>query len=80
MMLHTQHVVFGVCKLIDLIVPDIPETVDFQVKRERYLARQALTDADALLAVSVQTLLLLISMLFKRLLNHHYLYYLLTKT
>ena len=30
-----QHVVFGVCKLIDLVVPDIPESLDIKIKRER---------------------------------------------
>ncbi len=33
---------FGVCKLIDLMVPDIPESLDIKVKRERYLAKEAL--------------------------------------
>ena len=44
-----EHVVFGVCKLIDLIVPDIPESLDIKVKRERYLAKEALQDAEHVL-------------------------------
>ena len=31
-----QHFVFGVCKLIDIVVPDIPESLDIKMKRERY--------------------------------------------
>lgn len=46
-----EHVVFGVCKLIDLIVPDIPESLDVKIKRERYLAKEALQDADHVLQV-----------------------------
>merc|ERR1719219_1908225 len=44
-----EHVVFGVCRLIDLIVPDIPESLDVKIKRERYLAKEALQDADHVL-------------------------------
>ena len=44
-----EHVVFGVCKLIDVVVPDIPESLDIKVKRERYLAKEALQDADHVL-------------------------------
>ncbi|CAG2113673.1 unnamed protein product, partial [Medioppia subpectinata] len=39
-----EHLVFSVCRLIDLLVPDIPVEVEHKIKRERYLARQALTD------------------------------------
>ena len=46
-----QHVVFGVCRLIDLVVPDIPESLDIKIKRERYLAKEALQDADHVLQV-----------------------------
>ena len=34
--------VFGVCKLIDILVPDIPASLDIKIKRERYLAKEAL--------------------------------------
>ena len=37
-----EHFVFGVCKLIDIMVPDIPYSLDIKIKRERYLAKQAL--------------------------------------
>ena len=49
---YFQHVVFGVCRLIDLIVPDIPESLDVKIKRERYLAKEALQDADHVLQVT----------------------------
>ena len=42
---------FGVCRLIDLVVPDIPESLDVKIKRERYLAKEALQDADHVLQV-----------------------------
>lgn len=42
-----EHVVFGVCRLIDLVVPDVPRSLDLKIKRERYLARQALADTAA---------------------------------
>jgi len=45
-------VVFGICRLIDLIVPDIPESLDVKIKRERYLAKEALQDADHVLQVN----------------------------
>merc|ERR1719342_1013393 len=41
-----EHVVFGVCKLIDILVPDIPASLDIKIKRERYLAKEALQDAE----------------------------------
>jgi len=44
-----EHVVFGICRLIDLIVPDIPESLDVKIKRERFLAKEALQDADHVL-------------------------------
>ncbi len=40
---------FGICKLIDLVVPDIPETLDIKIKRERYLAKEALQEAEHVL-------------------------------
>jgi len=40
-------VVFGVCRLIDVIVPDVPKSLDLKMKRERYLAKQALADSAA---------------------------------
>ena len=48
-MIVFEHVVFGVCKLIDILVPDIPESLDIKVKRERYLAKEALQDAEHVL-------------------------------
>ena len=41
--------VFGICRGIDLVVPDIPESLDIKIKRERYLAKQALADAEHML-------------------------------
>ena len=43
--------VFGICRLIDLLVPDVPESLQLKIKRERYLAKQALADADTSLVV-----------------------------
>uniref|UniRef100_UPI00398F023B anoctamin-7-like n=1 Tax=Pristiophorus japonicus TaxID=55135 RepID=UPI00398F023B len=44
-----EHVVFFIARMIDLLVPDIPEAVEIKVKRERYLAKQALAENQALL-------------------------------
>lgn len=48
-----EHVVFFSLRCIDWMVPDIPESVEVKMKRERYLAKQALADnQDVLLTVS----------------------------
>ncbi|XP_050821341.1 anoctamin-7 isoform X3 [Gopherus flavomarginatus] len=39
-----EHVVFFIARVIDLMVPDIPESLEIKVKRERYLAKQALAE------------------------------------
>ncbi|XP_023687155.1 anoctamin-7 isoform X1 [Paramormyrops kingsleyae] len=39
-----EHVVFFILRAIDWMVPDVPESLELQVKRERYLAKQALAD------------------------------------
>ncbi|CAA9996507.1 unnamed protein product [Nesidiocoris tenuis] len=44
-----EHVVFGICRLIDIVVPDIPESLEVKIKRERYLAKQALQDSDTIM-------------------------------
>lgn len=41
-----EHVVFGICRLIDILVPDVPESLEIKIKRERYLAKQALADIN----------------------------------
>nr|CAD7443593.1 unnamed protein product [Timema bartmani] len=46
------HVVFGICRLIDVLVPDIPESLELKIKRERYLAKQALQDSDTIMKVA----------------------------
>ncbi|XP_070929876.1 anoctamin-7 isoform X7 [Macaca nemestrina] len=43
-----EHVVFSIGRLLDLLVPDIPESVGIKVKREYYLAKQALAENEAL--------------------------------
>ncbi|CAJ0968129.1 unnamed protein product [Ranitomeya imitator] len=48
-----EHVVFFSLSCIDWMVPDIPESVEIKVKRERYLAKQALADnQEVLMTVS----------------------------
>ncbi|KAL7990820.1 hypothetical protein Chor_014250 [Crotalus horridus] len=39
-----EHVVFFIAHMIDMMVPDIPEAVAIKVKREQYLAKQALAE------------------------------------
>ncbi|XP_053072069.1 anoctamin-7 isoform X9 [Acinonyx jubatus] len=43
-----QHVVFSIGRILDLLVPDIPESVEVKVKREYYAAKQALAENEAL--------------------------------
>ena len=57
---HFQHVVFGVCRLIDIMVPDVPESLELKIKRERYLAKQALADAEALVMVRIEGIVLVV--------------------
>lgn len=47
-----EHVVFCVCRLIDVMVPDIPCQLELKIKRERYLAKQALADSDTIMKVA----------------------------
>lgn len=39
-----QHVVFFIGRLIDMMVPDIPEEVQMKMKREHYMAKEALAE------------------------------------
>ena len=43
--------VFGICRLIDILVPDVPESLEIKIKRERYLAKQALADTETIMKV-----------------------------
>ncbi|XP_058155697.1 anoctamin-7 isoform X10 [Dasypus novemcinctus] len=43
-----EHVVFSVGRVLDLLVPDVPESVEIKVKREYYLAKQALAENEPL--------------------------------
>uniref|UniRef100_A0A3B4CUZ4 Anoctamin n=1 Tax=Pygocentrus nattereri TaxID=42514 RepID=A0A3B4CUZ4_PYGNA len=47
-----EHVVFFVLRVIDWMVPDVPESLELKIKRERYLAKQALADNQEALLVS----------------------------
>lgn len=49
--------VFSIGRLLDLLVPDIPESVEIKVKREYYLAKQALAENE----VSTRALSLMLS-------------------
>ena len=41
-----EHVVFFICRMIDYTVPDIPETIQLRIKRESYLAKQAIAGVE----------------------------------
>ncbi|XP_061576012.1 anoctamin-7 isoform X1 [Cololabis saira] len=43
-----QHVVFFIGRLIDMMVPDVPEEVEIKMKREHYMAKQALAENQSL--------------------------------
>lgn len=42
----SQHIVFGMTAILAWIIPDVPREVENQVKRENFLAREALRSAD----------------------------------
>ncbi|XP_020794308.1 anoctamin-7 isoform X2 [Boleophthalmus pectinirostris] len=42
-----EHVVFTVGRLIDVMVPDVPEEVQIKIKREHYMAKEALAENQA---------------------------------
>ncbi|XP_010181264.1 PREDICTED: anoctamin-7 [Mesitornis unicolor] len=44
-----EHLVFSISRVIAWLVPDIPEAVEVKVKRERYLAKEALAENKVLL-------------------------------
>uniref|UniRef100_A0A3Q3WCA1 Anoctamin n=1 Tax=Mola mola TaxID=94237 RepID=A0A3Q3WCA1_MOLML len=39
-----EHVVFFIGRMIDLMVPDVPEEVEMKMKREHYMAKEALAE------------------------------------
>ena len=39
-----QHIVFGVSSLIEMLIPDVPHQLEETMKREKYLAEQAMSD------------------------------------
>lgn len=43
-----EHVVFFIGHLIDIMVPDIPEDVEIKIKREHYMAKEALAENQSL--------------------------------
>lgn len=45
----SQHFVFFISRLIDLLVPDIPQSLEIRIKREAYLAKQALSEHHSLI-------------------------------
>ncbi|XP_056129339.1 anoctamin-7 [Lampris incognitus] len=47
-----EHLVFFVLRAIDWLVPDVPESLELKIKRERYLAKQALAENQEALLVS----------------------------
>ncbi|XP_035825775.1 anoctamin-7 [Aplysia californica] len=47
-----EHVVFGICRVIDIMVPDVPETLELKIKREHFLAKQALADTDTIMMMA----------------------------
>ncbi|XP_074654198.1 anoctamin-7-like [Tubulanus polymorphus] len=47
-----EHIVFGINKVIDFMVPDVPESLELKIKRERFLAKQALADTEAIMLMA----------------------------
>nr|XP_046246025.1 anoctamin-7 isoform X2 [Scatophagus argus]XP_046246027.1 anoctamin-7 isoform X2 [Scatophagus argus] len=48
-----EHVVFFIGRIIDMMVPDIPEEVEMKIKREHYMAKEALAENQSLGKVDV---------------------------
>ncbi|KAM7412383.1 hypothetical protein PAMA_019990 [Pampus argenteus] len=48
-----QHVVFFIGRLIDMMVPDIPEELEMKIKREHYMAKEALADNQSLMKMMI---------------------------
>ncbi|XP_056138913.1 anoctamin-7 [Lampris incognitus] len=48
-----EHVVFFIGRLIDLMVPDVPEEVELKIKREHYMAKEALAENQSYRKTSV---------------------------
>ncbi|XP_053362770.1 anoctamin-7 [Clarias gariepinus] len=43
-----EHVVFLIGRMIDWMVPDVPEEVEIKIKRERFMAKEALAENQAI--------------------------------
>ncbi|XP_040901732.1 anoctamin-7 [Toxotes jaculatrix] len=43
-----EHVVFFIGRVIDMMVPDVPEEVEIKMKREHYMAKEALAENQSL--------------------------------
>lgn len=43
-MMGFQHIVLLIGRIIDWMVPDIPEEVEIKIKREHYMAKEALAE------------------------------------
>uniref|UniRef100_A0A1I8HU45 Anoctamin n=1 Tax=Macrostomum lignano TaxID=282301 RepID=A0A1I8HU45_9PLAT len=41
-----EHVVFFISRMLDILIPDVPQSLQLKIKREQYLAKQALQDAE----------------------------------
>ncbi|CAF1531934.1 unnamed protein product, partial [Didymodactylos carnosus] len=41
-----EHVVFGMCRIIDMLIPDVPKSLEIKIRHERYLAKRALQDSN----------------------------------
>ncbi|XP_028320318.1 anoctamin-7-like isoform X2 [Gouania willdenowi] len=48
-----EHVVFAIGRLIDLSVADVPEEVSLKIKREHYMAKEALAENQSLVKTMV---------------------------
>lgn len=41
-----EHIVFFVAQMIDVLIPDIPESLQLKIKRENFLGKQALAERE----------------------------------
>lgn len=68
LMMGFQHVVLMIGRIIDWMVPDIPEEVEIKIKREHYMAKEALAENQ----VTFISPFILIIIIFSMLIPHSF--------
>lgn len=51
-----EHIVFGISQLVSFLVPDVPESVEISLSREKFLSREIMADVHIVDLVSPEIL------------------------